>query len=136
MTYFLRQIFEKIKYLGLYAELDLIRFNLAIANLMMGAWFFHGFDQSTLPQFRLLFSIFPQEMFGFFLMLHGVISIVFLLTNFTHFLILLIGRIFCSSFWTTMAVIIVDIHQMRPDIVPIFIVSMMSWWVLVRTSYD
>lgn len=136
MKYVLKQIFEKIKYLGLYAELDLIRFNLAIANLIMGVWFFHGFNQSTLPQFGLLFSIFPQEIFGFFLILHGVVSIGFLLTNVTHFFILLIGRIFCSSFWSTMTVIMIDIHTVQPNIVPVIIVSMMSWWVLVRTTHD
>lgn len=136
MNYLMKQIFEKIKYLVLYAELDLTRLTLAMANLFIGVWFLYGFDYSNLPQFGLLFSIFPQELFGFFLMLHGIISFGFLLTNFSHFLILLLGRIFCSSFWTTMTVIIVDIHKLRPDIVPIIIISMMSWWVLVRTTRD
>lgn len=136
MVYFLRKILEKIKYLGLYSELDLLRFNLAIANLIMGIWFVHGFEYSNIPQFNLLFSIFPQEMFGGFLILHSIVSIIFLITTLSHFFILLIGRIFCFSFWTTMTVIMIDIHQLRPDTVPIIMISMMSWWVLVRTTHD
>lgn len=133
MTHTLK-IFSKLYTLLFLTNLDILRLILAVSNIFIGFWFLLGIN-TNLPYFESLFLVFSQEMVGFFLLLHGIVSIFYLITNKDHFLILIIGRIFCSSFWSTFTFLIITNYSFHPGVIPNIMLSIISWLILARTEH-
>lgn len=128
------KIFSKLYNLLFTTNIDILRLILAVSNIFIGYWFLIGINTS-LPYFESLFLVFSQNVFGFFLLLHGIVSIYYILTNKDHFLVLIIGRIFCSSFWSTFTFLIITNYSFHPGVIPNIMLSIISWLILVRTEH-